>query len=239
MVLPELMNASMQQALQRGMESQLQRWRREVLAPGLRLGWKIGFNDRPSQQRMGLAEPLLGYLRSDRRLSSGDRFVVPTGAVIKVEVEIALHLGRDLGAGATTDEAEAAVSALAPAVEVVNVTQPLDSIEALLAGNLYHAAVLIGPGRTGVPTDPRALLHGGLQVNNLPVRTSETIRLPERLGEFVRVAADTLARHGEHLSAGDWIICGSITEPWLLTPGEHIQAGITSFDAVTLTFPPQ
>jgi 2-keto-4-pentenoate hydratase len=227
---------SVAETLQRGMESQLQRWRREVLAPGLRLGWKIGFNDRPSQQRLSLAEPVIGFLRRDRLLSSGGRFAVPAGVIIKAEVEIALCMGRDLAAGATVDEAEAAIAALAPAVEVVNVTQPLDGIEAILAGNLYHAAVLIGPERPGLPANPRAAIRGNLRVNDKLVRESEAFRLPERFGDLARVAAETLARHGERLCAGDWIICGSIVDPYVVEAGDHIKVEISSFEPVTLAF---
>lgn len=229
-------NTAIELAVQRGMESQLQHWRRAVLTPGLRLGWKIGFNDRASQQRAGLAEPIVGFLRRDRLLSSASNFVVPTGAIIKVEVEIALRLGRDLGAGASVDEAETAIAALATAVEVVNVTQPLNGVEALLAGNLYHAAVVIGPEQASVPAQPRDALHGSLQLNDSKVRDSESLRLPERFGDLVRVTAETLARHGEHLSVGDWIICGSIVEPQLVVPGDHIRAEIASLGAVTLAF---
>src|SRR5512139_554330 len=80
-------------ALKRGMEGQLARWREQVKAPGKRLGWKIGFNDRPSQERLSLAEPVIGFLRRDCLLSSGETFRAPPGAVIKAEMEIAMRIG--------------------------------------------------------------------------------------------------------------------------------------------------
>lgn len=227
---------SQSSALKRGMEGQLARWREQVKAPGKRLGWKIGFNDRPSQERLSLAEPVIGFLRRDSLLTSGETFRAPPGAVIKAEMEIAMRIGRNLGAGASTDEAEAAIAALAPAFEVVNVTHPLDGIEALLQGNLYHAAVLIGPEISVVPKDPRATLRGRLRVDNGTVRESESFRLPERFGDLVRVAAETLSRHGEQLSAGDWIISGSIVEPLVVEAGSLITGEISSFEPITLSF---
>lgn len=229
-------SSSQASALKRGMEGQLARWRDEVKAPGKRLGWKIGFNDRPSQERLSLAEPVIGFLRRDCLLTSGETFLAPPGATIKAEMEIAMRIGRTLGAGVSSDEAEAAIAALAPAFEVVNVTHPLDGIEALLQGNLYHAAVLIGTEVSVVPKDPRAALRGRLRTGNGTVRESESFRLPERFGDLVRVAAETLGRHGEQLSAGDWIISGSIVEPLVVEAGSLITGEISSFQPITLSF---
>ena len=223
-------------ALRRGMQAQLTEWRNTVQAHGNRLGWKIGFNDRASQQRMGLAAPVLGFLRRDRLLASGGVFRIPANAVIKAEVEVAIRMGRDVAAGVSAAEAESAIAAYAPAVEVVNVTQPLDGIEALLRGNLYQAAVLLGPEHHAIPATPRQSIQARLHVDGKPVRESEPPRLPERFGEFVQLAAETLSRHGEHLAAGDWIICGAIVEPIVVHPGTRIDVEMSSFERITLDF---
>ena len=223
-------------ALQRGMQAQLAEWRRTVLARGNRLGWKIGFGDHASQQRMGLAAPVLGFLRRDRLLLSGGVFRIPANAVIKAEVEVAIRLGRDVAAGATVAEAEGAIAAWAPAVEVVDVTQPLDGMEALLQGNLYQAAVLIGPGQATIPSAPRQTIQARLHVDGEPVRESEPQRLPERFGSVVQLAAETLCQHGERLAAGDWVICGAIIEPVVVHPGSRIEVEMPPFERMTLGF---
>lgn len=223
-------------ALQCGVTAQLEQWRHEVQARGHRLGWKIGFNDRAAQQRMGLARPVLGFLRRDRLLASGGVFEMSKEAVIKAEVEIAVRLGRDVPSGASEAEAEAAIAAMAPAVEVVDVTQPLDGLEALLRGNLYHAAVLIGPEQSVIPAAPREAIRARLLLDGQVLRESEPPRLPERLGQLVQVAADTLARHGERLTAGDWIICGSVIDPAVVVPGNRIEVEMSSCERIALGF---
>lgn len=223
-------------ALRRGMQAQLAQWRSTVQAQGNRLGWKIGFNDRVSQQRMGLTAPVLGFLRRDHLLVSGDVFKMPANAVIKAEVEVAIRMGRNVAAGATVAEAESAIAAFAPAVEVVNVTHPLDGIEALLRGNLYQAAVLLGPEQYSIPAAPRQTIQARLHVDGKPLRASEPLRLPERFGELVQVAAETLGQHGEQLAAGDWIICGAIIEPVVVSPGSRIEVEMSSFERITLGF---
>jgi len=59
------MSMAVSTALRSGMLAQLAEWRRTVQAHGQRLGWKIGFADRASQQRIGLTAPVLGFLRRD------------------------------------------------------------------------------------------------------------------------------------------------------------------------------
>jgi 2-keto-4-pentenoate hydratase len=223
-------------ALRRGMHDQLAAWRRTVYAHGQRLGWKIGFSDHAAQQRMGLAAPVLGYLRRDRRLASGDIFPIAANCVIKAEVEVAIRMGRDVAAGASAVQAEAAIAAYAPAVELVDVTQPLNGLEALLRGNLYHAAVLIGPERSTLPAAPRQMIQARLSVDGKLLRDSEPQRLPERFSELVQTIAATLNQHGEHLMAGDWIICGAIVEPIEVRPGNRIDVDMTAFERLTLGF---
>jgi len=223
-------------ALRRAMQGQLAEWRRTVQAHGMRLGWKIGFGDHASQQRFGLAAPVLGFLRRDRLLVSGGVLRMPAKAVIKAEVEVAIRMGRDVAAGVTAAEAESAIAAYAPAVEVVDVTHPLDGIEALLRGNLYQAAVLLGSEQRAIPSTPRQTIQARLHMDGKPVRASEPLCLPECFGELVQLAAETLSQHGERLVAGDWIICGAIIEPIVVSPGSRIEVEMSPFENITLGF---
>lgn len=228
--------SALDMALRDGMRAQLAEWRRTVQTPGNRLGWKIGFGDHASQQRMGLAAPVLGFLRRDRLLAPGDVFRIPADAIIKAEVEVAIRIGRDVMAGVSAEEAESAIAAYAPAVEVVDVSWPLEGIEALLRGNLYQAAVLLGPEQHAIPAAPRESIQARLHVDGELVRESEPFCLPVRLGEVVQLAAATLGQHGEQLAAGDWIICGAIIEPFVVSPGHRIEVEMSAFERLTLGF---
>lgn len=233
---PTTSAADVADALRRGLGAQLDAWRAQVSVPGRRLGWKIGFNDRASQQRLGLAHPVIGFLRNDRRLPAGTAFRVPAGAIIKAEAEVAIRIGRDLAAGASVEAAEAAIAALAPAIEIVDVTRTLDGLEALLRGNLYQAAVAIGAERPGSLSNPRQAVHAELRTGGGAVRASEPQRLPERFGELVRVVADLLGVHGETLRAGDWIIGGAIIEPLVVTAGTRIDIDMPPLGRIALDF---
>ena len=229
-------SAAVDLALHAGMQAQLGVWRRTVLAQGNRLGWKIGFGERAAQERVGIATPVIGFLRRDRLLQAGGRFLMPANATIKAEVEVAIRVGRDVDAADNLVQAEAAIVAMAPAVEVVDVTQPLTGIEALLAGNLYHAAVLIGPELSAIPSAPRHDIQARLHVNGSPGRASEAQRLPANFGEVVQVTAQTLSAYGERLVAGDWIICGAIIEPLVVKAGDEIEVDMPRFERIALGF---
>lgn len=229
-------SSTVDSALRAGTQAQLGVWRRTVQAQGNRLGWKIGFAERAAQERAGIAAPVIGFLRRDRLLPVGGRFLIPTNAVIKAEVEVAIRVGRDVDADVSTAQADAAIVAMAPAVEVVDVTQPLVGIEALLAGNLYHAAVLIGPELSAIPAAPRQDIQARLHVNGSPGRASEAQRLPASFGEIVQVTAQILSAHGERLVGGDWIICGAIIEPLVVKAGDEIEVHMPPFERMALGF---
>ena len=223
-------------ALHAGMQAQLAAWRQTVQAQGNRLGWKIGFGERAAQERVGIAAPVIGFLRRDRLLATGGRFRMPANAVIKAEVEVAIRVGCDVDADVNSVQAEAAIVAMAPAVEIVDVTRPLTGIEALLTGNLYHAAVLIGPHVSAVAAAPCQTLQAHLHVNGSPGRASDAQRLPASFGEIVQVTAQTLSAHGERLLVGDWIICGAIIEPLVVKVGDEIEVDMPPFERIALGF---
>lgn len=233
---PTTANREVVAALRRGLGAQLETWRSQVSVPGQRLGWKIGFNDHASQQRLGLTHPVIGFLRRDRLLPSGGAFRVVPGAVIKVEAEVAIRIGRDLPAGGSIETAETAIAALAPAIEIVDVTRPLEGLEALLRGNLYQAAVVIGDERPGSLPNPRQAVRAELHATGATPRTSEPLRLPQQFGELVRVVADLLGEHGEMLRAGDWIIGGAIVEPLVVSAGTGIDIVMPPLGRIALDF---
>ena len=223
-------------ALRVGMQAQLAEWRENVQAHGHRLGWKIGFGDHATQQRAGLTAPVIGFLRRDRLLQSGSEFQISKNSVIKAEVEVAIRMGHAVEAGISAAEAQDAIAAIAPAVEIVDVTETRVGIEALLRGNLYHTAVLIGSEQFSVPSAPRDFIQARARVNVSPWRDSEPQNFPEHFGEIVQVVASTLSAHGERLAASDWIICGAIIEAVVVKPADRIEVQMPPFEHLILRF---
>lgn len=219
-------------SIQRGMARQLQPWRAALAAGDTRLGWKIGFNRAVDQQQHQLPSPMVGYLTGNGRIVSGGRYTIGTGSRILLEAEIALLIGDDVAPGATLTQARSAIHGYAAALELVDTTRTGSSdIEAILAGNLFHEAVVIGDA-TPCGSTPFDL---SLSINGSEVRRLEAERLPADFGAIVQVVADILAQQGERLQAGDWIISGAAATAIEVNAGDQISLALAPLGEISLT----
>jgi 2-keto-4-pentenoate hydratase len=83
------------------------------------VGWKLGYTTQAMRDQLGIAEPNYGPLLSPMLLAHGAE--VPEGVLHpRVEPEIALVLGREVGTALDADEALAACDEAIAALEVVD-----------------------------------------------------------------------------------------------------------------------
>jgi 2-keto-4-pentenoate hydratase len=203
-------------SIERGTAALLTR-RRELLAQGAEpIGWKIGFNVRETQERLGIDAPLAGFLTTDSLIEDDwDEYPVI------VESEVAVELGPD----------GRSIAALLPALEVAD--QPdLDlPVEQILAGNIFHRGVAFGPRvETREPGAARILVNGEEQ------HTVPADRTGERLEAMVEAVAGRLADAGEELRAGERIITGIIAPPHEASPGDTVRLELKALGGVALRF---
>jgi 2-keto-4-pentenoate hydratase len=221
--------------IEQGMQRQLAQWRDTVSSPQ-RLGWKIGFNITADQQRLGLPSAMVGYLTGERSLTPGAHYRPLPHARLLVEPEVAILIGRDLAPGATTAEAHAAIAAYSAALELVDTTRSAgDDIEDILAGNMFHEAVVLAEQRLLPDAFHRDTLSLSLRINNETVRTLEQARVPQDFSALIITVANTLAAHGEQLRQGDWIITGAAARPVAVKAGDHIALEMGALGPLTLT----
>ncbi len=188
-----------------------------ALASGaVHLGWKLGFGAPAAMEKFGIDHPIAGSLTRDRLLDSGASVDVSGWTKPVLEAEIAVHLGTDLGPGATPAEALAAVSGWSVAIELADVDVPPTDLEEILAGNIFHRHVLLGPVVDALPDPLTFTVERDADVIAL---TSEPTALTGDLGAILASAAATLAACGAGLSAGDVVITGSVVPPIDLTRG--------------------
>lgn len=196
-----------------GMQEQLRR-RRERTATGARaLGWKIAINDPAVQRSLGLDRPVVGSLNGDRVVPTGSPYLIRENSRIAVEAEVAIHIGRDVSAGAAPAEARAAIDRLAAAFEVVDYNRPADGLRCLLEHSTFHEAVVFGDA----PASPKVTTLSGVFptvfLDGDEVRRPEPALVPADLGEIVALVAETIGAYGERLGAGDVILSGSFVKP--------------------------
>jgi 2-keto-4-pentenoate hydratase len=205
--------------VQRGMNEQL-KVRNQRLGAGARaLGWKVGFGAPAAKARLGIAGPLTGFMTDRSLIQSGVATSLSGWSTPVAEPEIAVYMAQDLAAGAERATAAAAIAALGPAIEVVDVFQPPDEPEAVLSGNIYHRHVILGPRDTtraggkidGLTGQVTRNGHAPVNVPDLQANTGDVV-------DIVRHVASMLAAFGERLRADDVIICGSVVPPIPIEP---------------------
>ncbi len=226
----------MDERVARGMAAQLARRRERLEADEQPLGWKVGLNPPAAQEKAGISGPVTGFLTDATVLPSGGRYAIGDGANVRVEPEVAVRLGADLPPDAGAGEGTAAIASLAPALEVVDLDRDLAEIEAVLAGNVFHRAVVFGDEHEG----ERSV--AGVEMRVLRGRGPE----PEAEGDAGEAADDLdalllhiarfLDAHGAALRAGDRVICGSLVPPLSARPGEPIALELGPLGRVEVGF---
>jgi 2-keto-4-pentenoate hydratase len=205
-----------------GMRAQMQ-LRRRLLDGGARqIGWKVGLGAPAMRLKLGLTAPIVGFLLDRALLSSGATVSLKDWQKPVGEAEIAAHIGRDLPAHASRDDARKAIAAISPAIELADADAPMDDVRAVLAGDIFQRHVILGP---------RDTLRAGGRLDGLKAnvkRSGTNVPVPAALEtntgdiiDIVRHVADVAAAVDDGLRAGQFIICGSLTPPMLLEPDER------------------
>jgi 2-keto-4-pentenoate hydratase len=201
------------------------------------IGWKVGFGAPSALELMQITAPLLGFMTDATVLESGAAVDTAGWERGIVEFEVAVYLGEDLSAGASTEEARAAISAVGPAIELANIDLPVDAagVEDILAGDIFHRAVIFGePARDRAGLDitgmsARILIDGEEQAS-----TTELEAITGPYPWIVITVADTLAANGELLRSGDVIITGSVVPPIAVSKGREFTFALDPFDPISV-----
>jgi 2-keto-4-pentenoate hydratase len=198
------------------MRAQLEARRAALDAGAEPLGWKIGINVPAVQERLGIDEPVVGFMTSWSLVEAGGSVDVGDWNAPVVEPEVAIRVG----AGGT-------IAAVAPAIELVDIDLPFDDIEPILAGNIFHRHVVLGEEVADVePAGRCRVLVDGEEVAAASVECDAE-------GTVAHVA-EFLERHGARLTAGDLIIAGSLTAPQPVPAGARIEAEVGELGAVSV-----
>ena len=172
-------------------------------------------------EKLKITAPVVGFLMQKAQLPSGATVSLKSYLRPVAEPEIAVRMARDLGGGTTEATALAAIADIRPAIELADldpVPAP-DNLDVVVAGDIYQRHVILcEQSRAGASLDGivSRVSRRGAEVN----RTSDPEALTGKMGNIVAHVANTLAAFGEKLSAGDFIITGSITPPPLIESDE-------------------
>lgn len=192
------------------------------------VGWKLGYTSVAMRQQMGVGEPNFGPLTDAMLIASGGN-VPPTVLQPRVEPEIAVRLGSDLGFEPSLPEIGAAVQTAVACLEVV------DSVWANYCFGIEHntadgssaAHVVLGDE---IEADDLSSVVVVLRRNGDVVGTATGAAASGNPLLGVAWLAQQLARSGRHLRAGEIVITGGLTAAVPLDPGDLVEA---TFDATS------
>jgi len=207
-------------SVERGTAAMLVR-RREILAQGAEpIGWKVGFNISAAQEKLGIDAPLAGFLSSNGVLEDGAEVSLDDGPVV-IESEVAVELGPDARS----------IAALLPALEVADPPDLDQDLETILAGNIFHRAVVFGPRvETNEPGGGRVLVNGEIEHVMAPGETSA------HLEEMIEAVRKRLAAVDEDMLPGQRIITGVLAPPHAAHPGDRVRLELDALGGVELLF---
>jgi 2-keto-4-pentenoate hydratase len=217
--------------VRRGMERQLES-RRRLMDTGARpVGWKLGLGTMAAMLQHGITAPLVGHL-TDRGLRDPDSAVAigdwdrPTA-----EPEIAVHVAHDLAPGADREAVAAAIAGLGVAIELVDLGA--GELEEILAGDIFHRHVVLGPPVTGAVLDD---LRGAIVLGDDAQYVGEPLAL---VGDPVAALAHLsshLAAFGETVRAGEVLITGSIVPALPVVPDQRLEYRLEPLGELALRF---
>jgi 2-keto-4-pentenoate hydratase len=201
-------------------------------------GYKVAFTTVESQKAFGADEPVYGTLFKDMRVGSGG--TIPAGllAAPKVEGEVVLEIGKHLS-GDALDAASIrqAVAAVYPALEIPD--SPIDgrlTAVDMAAANGAAAAYVLGPR---VPIDEDfdlAAIELTMKQNGKVAGSGvSSICMGDPLNVLVWLA-NTLARTGTPMYAGQIVFAGSLIPIISAQPGDEFEATFKGLGTVAVGF---
>jgi 2-keto-4-pentenoate hydratase len=200
---------------------------------GRQIGWKVGFGAPAAKEMLKIERPLVGFLMEAGVVADGAE--VPVGSWTKpmLEAEIAVHLARDVPGDATWEQVRDAIGGLSAAIELADLDPPPEDVRAILAGNIFHRHVVLGPvdreRSTGEGIGARVLIDG-----EEVAATDDPAALTGELVEVVRLTAQTLAECGERLRAGEVVITGSALPPQPVAAGQRVEVELGPLGGLSL-----
>jgi len=212
--------------------------RRRVADGDAQAGWKVGLTADAMRAQWGIPEPCFGILLASGHRPSGTRFAFVELLAPGVEHELCATIGETLrGPGITPARARAAIAAVAPAIEVVEVRGDFAGDLALaMADNAQQKAFVTGEA---VALDASVALAAA----TVEVRFGGTVRDRAAGAEVmggpehsVAWLANKLAEFDLALEAGMRVMSGSFTRQYKVGRGDEVVAAFEPFGTVRARF---
>ncbi len=210
------------------------------VAQGRRIvGRKAGLTAKAVQTQLGVDQPDFGVLFDDMAIADGGTLDPARALQPKAEAEIAFVLGDDLPSPDTTPEQVAdAVATVHAAIEIVDsrIADWKITFADTVADNGSSAFFVLA--KEGKPLLGLDIWSAGMvmEINGAIVSLGAGAAA---LGHPLNAAAwlaQTLAKRGEPLKAGDILLAGALGPMVAMNPGDHVRAVVGGVGEVSFTY---
>jgi 2-keto-4-pentenoate hydratase len=204
-------------------------------------GWKVGLTARAIREQFDLPEPVFAVLYEQGRWQSGIEFPVAELTRPGWENELCLTVGKTLrGPNVTEDDVRDAVSAVAPAMEIIEARGPnnMDGLYSMTADNGQQRAYVVG---AETPFDPAAHDLGKATVEIFvdgefqEQAPGSAVMESSPLASIVWLA-NKLAAYDRAVEAGSVVMTGSFTRQYTIDRPLRAEARFDPFGSAIATF---
>jgi 2-keto-4-pentenoate hydratase len=207
-----------------GQEAMLAEMRRRIAAGATRVGWKVGHAIAEAEGVVpgGL---VVGGLTSATLLRDGGTHAAGYAVALRAETEVVAWIGEDLTGDPAPDAVSRAIAGVGVGLELVDVARPPGGLRGIVAANVFHRAVVLGPCASPLRSGlgPATLVVGGRRHDG----DEPFPDLVDRLGAACRL----LAFSGESIRGGDVVLGGSVVHVAAYI-GDELTATIGGLGAV-------
>ena len=209
-------------------------------AQGRRIvGRKAGLTAKAVQTQLGVDQPDFGVLFEDMAIADGGTLDPSRALQPKAEAEIAFVLAKDLPDLNTTAEmVQDAVATVHAAIEIVDsrIADWKITFADTVADNGSSAFFVLAT--SGLPIAGLDLADAAMEMQ-INGEVKSTGIGSAALGNPLNAAAwlaQTLAKRGEHLKAGDILLAGALGPMVALAPGDHVRAIVDNIGEASFTY---
>jgi 2-keto-4-pentenoate hydratase len=220
-------------------QDRLVAYRREA-GGGEIIGWKIGFTTPHIQAQAGIAEPGAGALLASGWRASGAALRRADFVHLGLEGEIAVRVGEAFPetAPVTLEQAATRLESVAAAFEVTddrNADWSRMEAASLIADNIWNIGVVVGPPAPAAAYGPLIGRKGVLTING---EVREEAVSEDAGGDPLAIVAwlgAHLARRGQPLRPGQWIMTGSFVATTFPKVGDRYEFAVDGLEPAVAT----
>ncbi len=203
------------------------------------VGLKAGLTSRAKMQQMGVDAPVFGVLFDYMSVLDGADIKVSELIHPKVEAEIAFVLKSPLrGPGCHVGAVLAATDFVVPAVEIIDSRYEnfRFDLASVVADNTSASRFVVGSVARGVEGLDLRTLGIVMYKNGEVAAMAAGAAVLGHPAAAVAMLANTLAKRGEEIPAGTFIMSGGATEAIPVAAGDAIQVRVQELGGVSMRF---